>query len=141
MLHSSWNGIALQEYPGEVALAISFSGCSLRCKGCHSPETHNPTHGTEFTATALHNLIKKHKHITAVVFYGGEWDYKASLLKLIYQAQTFGLKVCLYTGLELEEIPQTLLEPLDAIKVGPYIEDLGGLDSPTTNQKFITLKE
>lgn len=88
----------------------------------------------------LDNLIAKHKHITAVVFYGGEWEL-LEMFTLIAIASNRGLKTCLYTGLELDEIPHILLNNLDAIKTGRYVEELGGLSSPTTNQKFIILKE
>lgn len=33
-------------------------------------------------------------------------------------------------------LQRDLLELLDYIKVGPYVESLGALDSPTTNQRL-----
>ena len=35
----------LQEVPGEISLALSISGCPLRCKGCHSTETYKTDFG------------------------------------------------------------------------------------------------
>lgn len=130
----------MQEVPGEISLALSISGCPLRCKGCHSAETRDPKFGHELTVEKLKELISKHKHITCVLFYGGEWNtpYLKELIKVV---KRYSLKVCLYTGLELDEIDASLLELLDFIKVGRYIEKYGGLDSPSTNQMFITLKE
>lgn len=140
MLYSSWNGIVLQEVPGELSLAISISGCPLRCKGCHSAETRNPTYGTPFNLNSLTDLIKQHKHITCVVFYGGEWK-PLELIELLQACKQHNLLTCLYTGFELESIPKLLLEHLTYIKVGPYIEELGGIDSPTTNQQFLTVAD
>lgn len=138
MLYYSSPQIVLQEVPGEITLALSISGCPLSCKGCHSTHTKNKQYGTPLTKQELLNQLLQHNHITCVLFYGGEWesDYLLELLKLV---QLKKLKTCLYTGRELEDVPKSLLQHLTFIKVGPYIEALGGLDSPTTNQRFITL--
>lgn len=140
MLFYSSPQVVLQEVPGEISLALSISGCPLRCKGCHSAHTRDPEFGHELTVEKLQELISKHKHITCVLFYGGEWNtpYLKELIKVV---KKYNLRVCLYTGLELDEIDASLLELLDFIKVGRYIEKYGGLDSPSTNQMFITLKE
>ena len=66
------------------------------------------------------------------------------LLELVSIAKNTNLKVCLYTGLMLEEIRQTknqLLEVLDYIKVGRWIEELGGLNKKTTNQRLYRIKD
>ena len=127
--------IVLQEVPGEIALAIAFTGCTLQCKKCHSPELWHPDHGESLTIQKFEDLIDKHKHITCICFYGGEWQ-SGYLTVLAYAARAKGLKICLYTGKELDETPQHVLDVLDYIKVGPYIEKLGGLSSPTTNQRM-----
>ena len=61
------------------------------------------------------------------------------LMELIGIVKNNGLKVCLYTGLMLEEIVKTkmeLLSVVDYIKVGRWIEEKGGLNKKTTNQRF-----
>ena len=140
MLHSSWNGITLQEVPDEISLAISISGCPLACKGCHSKETWDQTYGTPLTVELLNNLIVKNKHISCLIFYGGEWNptYLESLLKAAY---SHNIDLCLFTGLELDQVPENLLPYLTYIKTGRYVEKLGGLQSPDTNQKLIRLKD
>lgn len=140
MLFYSSPQVVVQEVKGELSLALSISGCPLRCKGCHSAETRDPEFGDKLTVERLRELINKHKHITCVLFYGGEWNtpYLKELIKVVKE---YNLKVCLYTGLELDEVDASLLELLDFIKVGRYIEKYGGLDSPSTNQVFITLKD
>ena len=46
-----------------------------------------------------------------------------------------GKKTCWYTG--FAKLPEDLqMQCFDYIKVGPYIEALGGLKSKTTNQRF-----
>ncbi|MDO5070638.1 MAG: hypothetical protein Q4D78_10700, partial [Neisseria zoodegmatis] len=53
---------------------------------------------------------------------------------------TAGLKTCLYTGLEREELSDGLLPYLTYLKTGRWIAGLGGLDSPITNQRFTDLR-
>lgn len=140
MLYYSYPQVVLQEVPNEISLALSISGCPLNCKGCHSAETRRPTFGSPLSLEELQRLLDTTKHLSCVLFYGGEWE-TSSLIELVKKVKENNLKVCLYTGLELEEVEAGLLEHLDYIKVGRYIEELGGLDSPHTNQKFLVLKE
>ena len=62
------------------------------------------------------------------------------MLGIVTQA---GLKACLYTGLEREELEAVsdgILPYLTYLKTGRWQMELGGLDSPATNQKFIDLR-
>ena len=47
-----------------------------------------------------------------------------------------GLKTSLYSGNDDKEAFQSLYGLLDYLKTGHYDEKLGGLDCPTTNQRF-----
>lgn len=119
-------------------MALSISGCPLNCKGCHSKETFDVNFGEKLDINTLDELINKHKHISCVLFYGGEWLID-ELTIFIKHVKSRGLKVCLYTGRDLDYFNSTFLKELDYIKVGRYIEKLGGLENPKTNQKLITL--
>lgn len=134
--------IVWQEVPGEVSLAFLFSGCPLRCKGCHSADTWKEGIGTELTEDYLKGRLKRYCGlITCVLFMGGEWQPEAlqKMLAIVTQA---GLKACLYTGLEREELEAVsdgILPYLTYLKTGRWQMELGGLESPATNQKFINL--
>lgn len=134
--------IVWQEVPGEVSLAFLFSGCPLRCKGCHSADTWKEGIGTELTEDYLKGRLKRyHGLITCVLFMGGEWQPEA-LQKMLVIVTQAGLKACLYTGLEREELEAVsdgILPYLTYLKTGRWQMELGGLDSPATNQKFINL--
>lgn len=129
----------LQEVPGEISLALSISGCPLRCKGCHSTETYKSDFGTELTEDELNRLLKKHKHISCVLFYGGEWDFQ-TLTKMTEIVNKKGLKRALFTGYGISFFNREMLNKFDFIKVGKYDESLGGLSSKNTNQQFFKLK-
>ena len=143
VLYSSSQIITTQDVPDEISLAISISGCSLHCKNCHSSFTWKPDFGEILTDEKMEYLIKKNKYISCVLFYGGEWQLKR-LLELIKIVKQNHLKVCLYTGLILEEVKETkkeLLDVLDYIKCGRYVEELGGLNKKTTNQKLYKIDD
>lgn len=128
--------ITFREVPNEVSLSINISNCPYHCKGCHSPHLQKNI-GKELTKKSLHDLIEKHKdEITCVTFLGdgGNIDEMAELIKY---AWLNGYLTCLYTGsTDKDAILERCNGFLDFIKIGPYIEEKGGLDSPTTNQKF-----
>lgn len=128
--------ITFREVPDEVSLCINISGCPNRCNGCHSPELWEDI-GTELNEESLTALIDKNEGITCVCFMGGDADPEyVRKLALFVKTHYFSIKTCWYSGKTLTEINDVDLEPYDYIKVGPYKEELGGLDSPSTNQRF-----
>ena len=130
--------VVFQECPNEVALCFSMFGCPLRCEGCHSEELWNE-HGGEILSEDLFKqyLMQYQGLISAVVFFGGEWQphHLQALLKIARQQQ---LKTCLYTG--LNKVSRHLRPYLDFAKVGPWTQALGGLEQAGSNQKFYSLK-
>lgn len=127
--------IVLQEVPNEISLALSISGCALKCKGCHSKETWDKDFGKSLSLEVLQNLIDKNKYISCILFYGGEWELD-TLTTFIDLIKKSDLKVALYSGQELSYFPKEFIKKLDYLKVGKYIKDLGGLSSKRTNQIF-----
>lgn len=130
--------VVFTEVPSEITLALSISGCPLRCKGCHSKHTYNLKYGDELDQEELSRLILKHRHITCVLFYGGEW-LTDELVSLLNFSKKLGVKTCLYTGHTLDQIDLRLLDRLDFIKTGAYDEKLGGIDKEGSNQKFFKI--
>lgn len=128
--------IVFQEVPDEITLCITVCGCKLQCKGCHSPHTWNNS-GYEFTLNDLQKLVSKYKdYISCVCFMGGEW-HRQQLANMLHLVKAYNLKTCLYTG--ETKITEDILKSLDYIKLGPWIEELGGLNSLNTNQIFLDL--
>lgn len=122
------------EVPEEISLGISISGCQIHCKGCHSRELWEDK-GTPLIIQELQSLLDKHQGITCLCLLGGEHDID-SLTELFMYAHE-RIKTAWYCGLDM--IPKDkvgILEYLDFVKIGHYDQELGGLDSPTTNQKF-----
>lgn len=82
--------------------------------------------------TNLLNKIKDEPFITCVCLLGGTWNN--NLQYLINEIKNLNLKVCLYTGYK-----DTTLYNLDYLKIGPFIEECGGLSSNKTNQRMFNL--
>ena len=127
--------VVFQEIPDEVTLAINISNCPCDCKGCHSSYLANDV-GEPLTVIDISKLIKKNKGISCVCFMGGDASPKtinslATWIKSNYQE----LKVAWYSG-RIELSKDIKLRNFDYIKLGPYIEDLGPLNSKTTNQRL-----
>lgn len=127
--------VSLQEVPGEISLIFQISECPHRCKGCHSLELWTGV-GTELTSELLLSEIKPYSGlITCVCFFGGEWD--KSLIPLLKMIQNEGYKTCLYAG--ADDVSPEIQKYLNYLKTGPWKEELGGLHSASTNQRFINL--
>ena len=75
--------------------------------------------------------------ISCVLFMGGEWE-EEDLIKKLKIAEDNGLNTCLYTG--MEDVSDEIKNHLTWLKTGAWIAELGGLDNPKTNQKFIEVK-
>mgnify|MGYP005995557777 CR=1 FL=1 len=130
--------VVFQECPGEVSLCYSFFGCPLRCDGCHSEELWDKNGGDELSFEQFKQQLEQYSGlITAVVFFGGEWQPK-TLQALLIECKQQGLKTCLYTG--LNRVSRHLRPYLDYTKVGPWRTTKGGLDNPTSNQAFYKLE-
>ena len=124
--------IGFQEFPDEISLLINISNCPFHCPGCHSPELWEDV-GIELTYGRLDNLIKTNKGITLVGFMGGDPVLVNSLAA--YIKHNYDIKTGWYWG--GETVPKEINEiNFDYIKLGPYIEELGGLDNPNTNQRM-----
>lgn len=126
--------IALQEVPGEISLCFSIAGCKIHCEGCHSPFLWKEENGKLLTKKHYDNLLNQYQNFAScVLFMGGEW-HEDELIQLLKSAKEKDFKTCLYTG--EETVSKELLSELTFIKTGKWLKEKGGLDMPTTNQKF-----
>ena len=129
--------IVFQEVPEHIALAFYVCGCPLQCEGCHSPELWNLKSGFTLTPTLFLELLERYRgKADCVLFMGGEW-HKSELIGFLQKARQLKYKTALYTG--FEHIPTDLKSNLDFLKTGPWKKELGGLNSPSTNQVFMDL--
>ena len=137
MLRLASYDIVFQEIPGEVTLALNLSGCPNRCPGCHSPHLREDI-GEQLEGAVLNGLLHYYgTSVTCVCFMGGDGDpLEVEQLAMAIRRDSGGrLKTAWYSG--KAALPYGCTTAcFDYIKLGPYIESLGGLDSTNTNQRF-----
>ncbi|MDR2621243.1 MAG: anaerobic ribonucleoside-triphosphate reductase activating protein [Dysgonamonadaceae bacterium] len=134
--------IVFQEVPGEVTLAVNISNCPNRCKGCHSPHLQEDAGETLDENTLSVWLGKYGNAITCICFMGGDAEpLEVCRLAGFVKRQAGGnIKTGWYSG--KNALPEGIsLTDFDYIKLGAYTERLGGLDKPTTNQRFYRIEK
>ncbi len=133
--------IVCQEVPDEITLAVNISCCPNRCPGCHSPWLWEDA-GEVMTEEMLEELIDRYSTaVTCFCFMGGDAEPEEieRLAKWI-RSRYPTIRTAWYSG--REELPEGFdVKCLDFLKLGPYIERLGGLKSPVTNQILYKVKE
>lgn len=133
-------GITLNEVPDKVAFFIELGSCTQRCKGCHSKELWEEVK----EPTSLDVLLKEAekaiaKGANAIVLMGGTCNgLHTEELYIILQALSEIAPTCLYSGSDDQKLNRFFAENTNImwIKTGSYKEELGGLSSPMTNQRF-----
>ncbi len=128
--------IVFAEFPDETTLALNISGCPNRCPGCHSPHLQNDC-GQPLDEQAIKELLDCYgTAITCVGFMGGDAQpAEIERLAAFVRQVRPELRIGWYSG--RSELPDGIrAEQFDYIKLGPWIETLGPLTSPTTNQRL-----
>lgn len=130
--------VVFREVPDEITLAINISGCPVKCPGCHSGYLARDI-GFPLDEESLEALIKGHPGISCVSFMGGDADPSYVRRLALWVKDNFrGMKTSWYSGRDLHHA-RPVLDALDFVKVGPYIDEFGPLDSPVTNQRFYSI--
>lgn len=133
----------LMEVPNEVSLSFSLTECPNKCKGCHWEHLNKPGEGEELTEELFTSILEnQYPAYTCVLFFGGEWNTKY-LMKLmnIVKDKYPSINLALYTGNEFKDLDKNLIDILDYVKVGRFIEELGPLNKRGTNQVLYKLPE
>ena len=122
--------IVFQEIPGEVTLALNLANCPCHCPGCHSQHLAEDI-GEELNESLMDGLIGRYgSMITCVAFMGGDAEPEEVARWANYVRP---LKTAWYSG--RMNMP-TDEKAFNYVKLGPYIESLGGLKSEKTNQRL-----
>lgn len=132
-----WNyDIVFAEVPDHTTLAVNLTGCPLRCPGCHSPHLREDV-GDPLDDDALAALLARYgSRVTCVALIGGdaapaEVEHAAREIRRLCPA----LAVAWYSGRDV--LPDLIdRRAFDYIKLGGWVESLGGLASETTNQRM-----
>ena len=140
--------------PG-VRVSLFVSGCRNHCKGCFQPETWSFNYGQEYDGVNTVNEIIEAlspEYISGLSILGGDPIERenisevvtlCNLVKRLYPDKT----IWLYTGYKYEDIAEmypNVLEVIDVMVDGPFIEDLKDISlvfRGSSNQRIINVPE
>ena len=140
--------------PG-VRVSLFVSGCRNHCKGCFQPETWSFNYGQEYDGVNTVNEIIEAlspEYISGLSILGGDPIERENisevvtlcyLVKRLYPDKT----IWLYTGYNYEDIAEmypNILEVIDVMVDGPFIEDLKDISlvfRGSSNQRIIDVPE
>lgn len=136
---AGWLDASCDDGPG-IRSVLFFQGCSKNCPGCHNAETHDPKAGKKYE---LKNLIAKIEHdcqMRMITISGGEpLEQMDALKKLLAELKQRNYNICLYTGWSERDVPKSILNLVDYLKVGGFVKQLHRGDLQyygSTNQKM-----
>lgn len=131
------------DVPNKISLAIFFSGCSIKCEGCHNKDLWDVKSGTLMNSDQVLEKIKANSLVDYVAFMGGEpTDQMKFLIHLCDRIKNeLKLPIAMYTGREFEILPKELTSNLDLVICGPYKKELhvGGWPA-SSNQRIFNKK-
>lgn len=131
--------VTFAEVPDEIPLCINISNCPCHCEGCHSSYLAEDI-GDILDVKSLDKIISKYGGISCVSFMGGDSEPLTIDILAKHVKEKYNLKVCWYSG--RQELNEDIeLGNFDYIKLGPYKEEFGPLNSRTTNQKFYKVED
>ena len=117
-------------------LEFYVSGCTLKCPGCHNYELQTFGIGDSFTFNQSDYIAKAaNPLVEQIAIMGGEpLDQEPpQLLQMIQELHKVGKPIVLFTGYDMDEIPEYTLEALKpylfAIKTGKWDIDLACTDN------------
>lgn len=128
----SMTSVVMEEIPDMVTLAVDISNCQGHCIGCHSPFLLKDI-GDELTPEVIDSLIEDNFGVNCFAFMGEGNDLE-TLVSLASHVRSKGIAAALYSG--RKEVEDIIWASFDYVKVGPYIEAFGPLNSRTTNQRL-----
>ena len=128
--------VVFAEIPGETTLALNITGCPNRCPGCHSPHLQADEGRVLDEAELLGLLARYGRSVTCVAFMGGDaGPHKIARLAGTVRKTCPELRTAWYSG--REELPEGFeAAAFDYVKLGGWVEALGPLTAPTTNQRL-----
>ncbi|MFA5048589.1 MAG: 4Fe-4S cluster-binding domain-containing protein [Patescibacteria group bacterium] len=124
------------------AVEIYVSGCYNGCKNCHNSQLQNFDLGRVFDDVYLNYLKERKDFFDIISFMGGDLmcqdQYDALHLVILLKNVFSNKQFWLFTGFEINEVPEWCKEQFDYIKTGRYIEELKQEGFPaSSNQKLL----
>lgn len=134
--------------PGRRSV-VQVCGCSIRCRGCFVPQTHERENGMLISISSIVDEIVANRDVhDGVTILGGEpFDQPCPVAELVSRLKRHGLHVTIYSGYTLENLIQRKLPSIDYILThidqlidGPFVKSMceeAGEYRGSRNQRII----
>ena len=132
--------------PG-IRMAVFVQGCPHHCPGCHNPDTHDCSGGTEMDIAEIIDRMRENILLDGVTLSGGEpFCQCAPCTEIARAAHDAGLNVWIYSGYTFEELAsgrdeqRMLLQNADVLVDGRFLLAQRTLEFPwrgSFNQRLI----
>lgn len=134
--------------PGRRSV-VQVSGCSIRCRGCFVPETHERENGTLVSISAIvDEVVANRAEHDGVTILGGEpFDQPEQVAELVSRLKLQGLHITIYSGYPMDVLMQRknpsidyILTHIDLLIDGPFVASVSDRASEyrgSRNQRLI----
>ena len=134
-----------------IRMTVFTQGCPHHCPGCHNPQTHDFTGGTEADTDEIFERFCENPLLRGITFSGGEpFCQPVPLKALADRVHSVKKDVTIYTGWTYEQLiamhdpdVDALLSVCDVLVDGPFVEALKDPDllfRGSENQRLIDMR-
>ncbi len=126
-------------------MAIWFQGCDIGCPGCCNPELQPIVRRNIVSLEELVSAAERSRDsngIEGVTFIGGEPTMQDGLKDLALRLRECGLGTILFTGRDVEDLPEDLVSAVDLIIDGRYVREDADLERTligSRNQRILDI--
>ena len=106
---------------------IWFQGCNIKCKGCCNKDLQSLVPNHIVTLEELANIVKEAKNkfnIEGITLSGGEPSLQSGLVFFNDEIHKLGLGIIMFSGKDKTELNSELVESVDLLIDGPFIENM-----------------
>lgn len=106
---------------------IWFQGCNIKCEGCCNKDLQSLVPNHIVTLEELANIVKEAKNkfnIEGITLSGGEPSLQSGLVFFNDEIHKLGLGIIMFSGKDKTELNSELVESVDLLIDGPFIENM-----------------
>ena len=121
---AGWKKMSCDDGPG-IRSVLFLQGCSMNCAGCHNKTAQTKGDGELIVVAKIADRIILKCHNKRLTISGGEpfeqWDALKELLIILTNKD---FDVCIYTGWNMEQIPDEAFQMVNYVKSGSFVTGL-----------------
>lgn len=141
---AGWHQESCDDGP-EIRSVLFLQGCRKNCPGCHNATINQHGEGQWFSVITLAEKICQTCLNKKLTISGGEpLEQQEALLALLHLLKQDNFEICLYTGWDLQDVPESIIQNIDYLKTGHFEEHLQNANLQymgSSNQKMYRVNQ